>query len=122
MQLEKSYALGWYVFGAILLSYFVLQIAYTFYLKHVVLLDLFSIASGFVLRAVGGAAVLQVTITPWWLMCVLFLALFLGLGKRRNELLVLADGAGSAADLAGILAAFSRKPDRDRCHMYDHGL
>jgi 4-hydroxybenzoate polyprenyltransferase len=94
-RLYQSYALGWYVFGAILVSYFVLQIAYTFYFKHVVLLDLFSIASGFVLRAVGGATVLQVTITPWWLMCVLFLALFLGLGKRRNELLVLAQGAGS---------------------------
>ena len=94
-QLEQTYALGWYMFGGILLAYFVLQIAYTFYLKHVVLLDLFSIASGFVLRAVGGATVLQVTITPWWLMCVLFLALFLGLGKRRNELLVLAEGAGS---------------------------
>jgi hypothetical protein len=39
--------------------------------------------------------VLQVTITPWWLMCVLLLALFLGLGKRRNELLVLEGGAGS---------------------------
>ncbi len=94
-RLGQSYALGWFAFGVILLAYFLLQIAYTYYLKHVVLLDLFSIASGFVLRAVGGAAILQVTITPWWLMCVLFLALFLGLGKRRNELLVLADGAGS---------------------------
>jgi len=94
-RLGSSYALGWYAFGVILLTYFVLQLGYTFYLKHVVVLDLFSIAGGFVLRAVGGATVLQVTITPWWLMCVLFLALFLGLGKRRNELLVLERGAGS---------------------------
>ncbi len=94
-RLKGSYALGWYAFGAILLAYFALQLAYTFYLKHVVILDLFSIAGGFVLRAIGGATVLQVTITPWWLMCVLFLALFLGLGKRRNELLVLESGAGS---------------------------
>ena len=94
-RLEASRALGWYAFGAILVMYFALQLAYTFYLKHVVILDLFCIAGGFVLRAVGGAAVLQVTIAPWWLVCVLLLALFLGLGKRRNELLVLESGAGS---------------------------
>ncbi|HZG69278.1 MAG TPA: UbiA family prenyltransferase, partial [Herpetosiphonaceae bacterium] len=94
-RLLASRAAGWYAFGAILLSYFVLQIGYTFRLKHVVIVDLFAIAGRFVLRAVGGAAVLQVTITPWWLMCVLLLALFLGLGKRRNELLVLESGAAS---------------------------
>lgn len=93
--LNATRAAGWYVFGAMLLSYFLLQIAYTFYLKHIVIVDLFAIAGGFVLRAVGGAAVLQVVITPWWLMCMLLLALFLGLGKRRNELLVLESGAGS---------------------------
>lgn len=94
-RLTVSRAAGWYVFGAVLFIYFVMQIGYTFYLKHVVILDLFAIAAGFVLRALGGAFVLQVVITPWWLMCVLFLALFLGLGKRRNELLVLQQGAGS---------------------------
>jgi 4-hydroxybenzoate polyprenyltransferase len=94
-QMRTSLALGWYVFGVILLIYFVTQIAYTFRLKHVVIIDLFTIAAGFVLRALGGAAVLQVIITPWWLMCVLLLALFLGLGKRRNELLVLEGSAGS---------------------------
>ncbi len=94
-SLANAYALGWFAFGAILLVYFLLQIAYTFWLKHVVIIDLFCIAGGFVLRAIGGAAILQVTITPWWLMCVLLLALFLGLGKRRNELIVLESGAGN---------------------------
>lgn len=94
-ELRESYALGWYGFAAILLAYFLLQVAYTFRLKHVVIVDLFCIAGGFVLRALGGAVVLQVLITPWWLMCVLLLALFLGLGKRRNELMVLESGAGS---------------------------
>lgn len=94
-RLESSGALGWYAFGLVLLAYFILQLEYTFRLKHVVILDLFAIAAGFVLRAVGGAVVLQVIITPWWLVCVLLLALFLGLGKRRNELLVLESGAGS---------------------------
>lgn len=93
--LKATRAAGWYTFGVVLFGYFLLQIAYTFYLKHVVIVDLFAIAGGFVLRAVGGAAVLQVVITPWWLMCMLLLALFLGLGKRRNELLVLDSGAGS---------------------------
>lgn len=87
-------ALGWFVLGGILLIYFLLQIAYTYRLKHVVIIDLFAIASGFVLRALGGAAVIQVIITPWWLLCVLLLALFLGLGKRRNELLALETSAG----------------------------
>ncbi len=86
---------GWLAFAAILLLYFVLQVAYTYVLKHVVIVDLFAIAGGFVLRAIGGAAILSVAITPWWLLCVLLLALFLGLGKRRNELQVLAQGAGS---------------------------
>jgi 4-hydroxybenzoate polyprenyltransferase len=94
-RLYEARALGWYLFGVILLAYFLLQLAYTFYLKHVVILDLFCIAGGFVLRALGGATVVQVTISPWWLVCVLLLALFLGLGKRRNELLVLESGAGS---------------------------
>lgn len=85
---------GWIWFSLILLLYFALQVGYTFVLKHIVIIDLFAIAAGFVLRALGGAAILSVTITSWWLMCVLFLALFLGLGKRRNELQVLENGAG----------------------------
>ena len=85
---------GWTWFGIVLLLYFVLQLAYTFALKNMVIIDLFAIAAGFVLRAIGGAAILSVTITSWWLMCVLFLALFLGLGKRRNELQVLETSAG----------------------------
>ncbi|WP_026369749.1 decaprenyl-phosphate phosphoribosyltransferase [Kallotenue papyrolyticum] len=93
--LYQAGTLGWYAFGVVLLLYLLLQIAYTFWLKHVVILDLFCIAGGFVLRAVGGAAILQVTITPWWLMCVLLLALFLGLGKRRNELMVLDTNAAN---------------------------
>jgi 4-hydroxybenzoate polyprenyltransferase len=103
-QLFIDGTLGWYAFAVILLSYFLLQVAYTFRLKHVVIVDLFCIAGGFVLRALGGAAVLQVLITPWWLMCVLLLSLFLGLGKRRNELMVL---EGSAAGHRRILQEYS---------------
>lgn len=67
------------------------MIAYTFYLKHQVILDVFTIAAGFVLRAVGGAVALRVPISSWLLVCSILLALFLALNKRRSELLVLQD-------------------------------
>lgn len=103
-ELYVRYALGWFGLAMVLLSYFVLQVAYTFRLKHVVIIDLFCIAGGFVLRAVGGAMIIQVIITPWWLMCVLLLALFLGLGKRRNERVML---EGEAASHRRILEEYS---------------
>jgi 4-hydroxybenzoate polyprenyltransferase len=80
-------------FGLIALAYVVLMAAYTFYLKHLVLIDVFAIAGGFVLRAAGGAAVIHVSISPWLYLCTILISLFLGFGKRRHELLVLEDGA-----------------------------
>ena len=82
-------------FGLALVSYVLIQgIAYSYYLKHVVILDIFTIAAGFVLRAVDGALVLDIQITYWLLMCMGLLALFLGLAKRRAELVLLENGAG----------------------------
>ncbi len=72
-------------------GYVALQLAYSIWLKRVVLLDLFAIAAGFVLRAVAGAVVLKVLISPWLLLCTLLLALFLALCKRRHEKVVLTD-------------------------------
>ena len=86
---------GWAWFGLFLLLYLILQLAYTFLLKQIVLVDVFAISAGFILRAVAGAAILLVNITPWWLLSLFFLALFLGLGKRRNELQVLGQTAGN---------------------------
>lgn len=78
-----------------LITYIAVQgFLYTYWLKNVVILDILVLAAGFVLRAVGGAAVLDVTITPWLLLCMLLLALFLGIGKRRHELTLLESGAG----------------------------
>ncbi len=74
-------------FGAIALLYFVLTIAYTFRFKHVVILDVLVLAAGFVFRAVAGAFVISVGISPWLVLCTLMLALFLGLSKRRAELI-----------------------------------
>lgn len=82
-------------FGLALLAYFLIQgIAYSYYLKHVVILDIFVIAAGFVLRAVAGALLIAVPLTPWLLICMGLLALFMGIGKRRHELVLLEGGAG----------------------------
>jgi 4-hydroxybenzoate polyprenyltransferase len=80
--------------GVTISIYLALQIAYCVSLKHVVLLDVFSIAFGFVLRAVGGGVVVQLHISHWLLLCTLMLALFMGFGKRRQELVLLGTHAG----------------------------
>lgn len=66
-------------------AYMILQLAYSLGLKRVALVDVFVIASGFLLRAVAGAVVLGVQVSPWLLLCGFLLALFLGLCKRRHE-------------------------------------
>jgi len=84
--LAGAFALG-IRFGSIALLYFSLTFAYSFRLKHVVLLDVLVLAAGFVFRAVAGAFVINVSISSWLILCTLMLALFLGLVKRRAELL-----------------------------------
>lgn len=80
---------------AVLASYVVVQGAlYSYLLKNIVILDIITVAAGFVLRAVAGAAVLDITITSWLLVCMGLLALFLAIGKRRHELVLLEQGAG----------------------------
>jgi 4-hydroxybenzoate polyprenyltransferase len=82
-------------FLLVLLTYVVVQgLLYSYYLKNVVILDIMVIALGFVLRAVAGAVVLNIIITPWLLVCMGLLAIFLGTGKRRHELVLLEHGAG----------------------------
>jgi 4-hydroxybenzoate polyprenyltransferase len=82
-------------FGGVLLTYFILMLAYTFFLKNIVIVDIFALAAGFVLRAAGGAVAIEVSISPWLLVCMTLLALFLGLAKRRHELLLLERGASA---------------------------
>jgi 4-hydroxybenzoate polyprenyltransferase len=81
-------------FAAVAAGYLALQAAYVGLLKHAVILDVLAIAAGFVLRAVAGAVAVQVPISPWLYVCTMLLALFLGLGKRRQEL-VLLEGAAA---------------------------
>jgi len=85
-------------------GYLVLLTAYTVSLKHIVILDVLAIASGFVLRAIAGAVAVGVPFSHWLLLLTLLLALFLALSKRRAELVALADGA---VDHRRILAEYS---------------
>lgn len=96
-------------FAAVAAAYVLLQLAYTFLLKRWVLVDVFVIAFGFVLRAMAGAVVLHVRISPWLLLCTLVLALFLGLCKRRSEKV-----RAPEADADG--------PTRDALDRYDRRL
>ena len=64
-----------------------MNICYTSWLKHVVIVDVMIIAAGFVIRAVMGVVAVGTEMTMWFLLCVMFLSLFLALGKRRHELI-----------------------------------
>ncbi|HZP56258.1 MAG TPA: decaprenyl-phosphate phosphoribosyltransferase [Dehalococcoidia bacterium] len=89
-----AFALDWKT-GLVILAYTGLMVAYSYRLKHVVLLDLMVIAAGFVLRAMAGALAIDVPISPWLYVVTALGALFLGINKRRAELELLQDGAGN---------------------------
>jgi 4-hydroxybenzoate polyprenyltransferase len=80
-------------FGVIAATYVGLQTLYSLALKQVVILDVLTIAIGFVLRAAAGAVVIDVRFSMWLLLCTVLLALFLALSKRRHELTLLANEA-----------------------------
>lgn len=82
-------------FGLISLTYVTLVASYSLFLKHLIILDVLTIATGFVLRAVGGAVAVNVPISQWLLVCTILLALFLTLSKRRHELSLLGTEAAS---------------------------
>jgi 4-hydroxybenzoate polyprenyltransferase len=94
-------------FGVVALAYVVLLVAYSAWLKHVVIVDVLVVAFGFVLRAVAGALAIDVAISGWLLICTILLALFLALGKRRHEVLTLEAAAiGHRPILAEYSAGF----------------
>jgi 4-hydroxybenzoate polyprenyltransferase len=91
-------------FAVTALAYVALLTLYSVWLKHVVIVDVITVASGFVLRAVAGAVAIGVEISGWLLICTILIALFLALGKRRHEYLTL---EGAAARHRPILAEYS---------------
>ncbi len=87
-------------FGVILLGYWLLQLAYSFWLKSIVLLDVITVAMGFVLRVAGGALLVNAErFSPWLYLCMTLVALFMALGKRRGELVLLGAEAGNHRDI-----------------------
>jgi 4-hydroxybenzoate polyprenyltransferase len=80
-------------FSLVIAGYLALMIAYNTVLKQIAIIDVFAIGGGFVLRAVGGAVAIDVPISPWLYVCTMLLALFVGFGKRRQELTSLAEDA-----------------------------
>ncbi|MDZ5254249.1 decaprenyl-phosphate phosphoribosyltransferase [Clostridium sp. LIBA-8841] len=77
----------------ILAVYFINNIFYSFKIKNVVILDVISIAFGFILRVIAGGVVIDVSLSGWILLCTFFIALFLGFEKRRNEIIKLEEKA-----------------------------
>lgn len=82
-------------FGLVVVSYLALMLAYSFALKQVVILDLFVIAVGFLLRAMAGAFVIGVAISPWLYLCTMLVALFFAIYKRRGEVASLQEGVAT---------------------------
>lgn len=81
-------------FSVVLIIYFVTHILYSFWLKNVVIIDILTITAGFVLRVAAGVVIVDVAnFSPWLYACTGLLALFLAIGKRRQELVMLAENA-----------------------------
>jgi 4-hydroxybenzoate polyprenyltransferase len=98
--MTAAYALG-PAFALVAGGYLALQVLYSFPLKHIVIIDVLTLAIGFVLRAAGGAVAVHVEISHWLLVCTILLALFIALAKRRHEIVLLAGGASSHRRILG---------------------
>lgn len=88
LGLAGAYLLNVHFFIA-LFVYIVLQIAYSSWLKHVVIIDVFLIATGYLIRVIAGGLAIEVQLSPWLFICTISIALFLALSKRRHELILL---------------------------------
>jgi len=93
-SLAGAFWLDWR-FGLVSLAYFLMQLAYSFKIKHMVVLDVMTVAAGFALRAFAGTVLVHVTISSWLFVCTILFALFVALAKRRHELLFLENGGTS---------------------------
>ena len=93
-------------FATVALAYLALQLLYSGPLKHIVIIDVLTIAIGFVLRAVAGAVAVRVEISHWLLVCTILLALFIALARRRHEIVLLAGSARSHLPILGEYSAY----------------
>ena len=83
----------WFLAAAI--TFFLLNIVYSLFLKHFIVVDMMVISSGFVIRAIAGCLAIGVTVSQWLIIGIFILALFLAIGKRRHELVLLGDNAAN---------------------------
>ncbi len=88
LGLAGAYLLNMHFFIA-LLAYLILQIAYSGWLKHVVIIDVFLIATGYLIRVIAGGLAIEIQLSHWLFICTVLIALFLALSKRRHELVLL---------------------------------
>jgi 4-hydroxybenzoate polyprenyltransferase len=93
-----------HTFFVVLVSYAGLNLLYSWFLKRVILLDVFVVAAGFLFRVIGGAVVIHVEFSSWLIVCTILVALFLALSKRRHELVALGE---NASNHRAILANYS---------------
>lgn len=103
LALAVSLTAGWVLNPTLfwlLLGYFLLNLAYSYYLKHLILLDAFAIAGGFVIRMVAGAEIIRVEISAWIVLCTVLGSLFLAFSKRRHELSLESNAANHRPALA----------------------
>jgi len=91
-------------FFEVIVAYIAINVLYSTFLKHVVLLDVFIVAAGFLFRVIAGGLVIRVPISPWLIVCTTLLALFIALSKRRHELVLL---GRRASDHRAILSDYS---------------
>lgn len=88
-------------FTLVLIGYIILNILYSLYIKSLVILDVMTIAAGFVLRIYAGALLINVPVSEWLIICTILLALFLGFSKRRSELVLLENSANTHRSVLG---------------------
>lgn len=94
-SLAVAFAVNFWA-GIVLVVYLLQNVGYSFWFKNIVIIDVMVLALGFLLRVVAGVVVVQVTnFSPWLYICVTLLALFLGFGKRRQEIVLLESEAHS---------------------------
>lgn len=103
-------------FALIALAYFLLNLAYSFYLKNVPIVDMMCIAIGFVLRALAGSLLIANAISPWLMVCTLLLALFLAIHKRKSEIQAVCAGETTSRQ---VLQFYSTEMLRDMSSAID---
>jgi len=96
-------------FSIIIILFFLLNLFYSISFKHIVLLDIFSIAAGFMLRVIGGAFAIEVEISSWLILTTMFLSLFLAAMKRYSELRLTLDNTSNSVSTRKVLRDYSTR-------------